>query len=367
MKAEEIAQALRERLPIINNSFTTSVVVNVLDNPVNDVALATTATDHNLSVGDSVLIKGAQSNIPITSLTRNGILGTLITDRDHDTTQGLMTIDLDGSNEAEFNGNFKIHRVRNRRTIDFVMEDTGATVATGSPLLVDGESVFRGYNGTVIVTLAPSATQFMYDLPNGAQGLQIATGSITVESGIRISAAGTLERIVAAYTKQETTENWLFAVLGDVQASKSREIQSDGVDNQQRNQQGDNFRQQIIQAVTLYAFIPTSDKLTARAARDECEDLFSDICRSVLFKKFGNGLTGQGNGSLAFVSHGTQGYNSAYYVHQYSFEQMADLTFSDTVGYDDDVAFRNVEFSDYKISTGNEKLIAAIDLDEEQL
>lgn len=365
MKSEEVVALLQANLPALNSSFSNNVSITSLVNTSGIIATADTATPHGLSAGDLVLVSGAQSNISITSLTRSGTIGTLVTATNHDITNGLLIIEIDGANEGEFNGSFNIVNVDNRKTIRFSMPDSGATVATGSPELVDGESPFRGYNGLQTVTTVPTTTQFTYNLQGS--GLLPATGTIIGSNGIRISAGGNIERLIDAYTKQSVSDNWLFVVLNDVNASKSRHILSDGVDNLNRGAQGEGFRQQIIQSLTIYSFIPTSDKLTAREARDESEDLFENICQSVLFYKFDSNLAaGRTNGSLIFTGHGMFAYNSAFYVHQFSFEQMVDLTFLDTVGYDVDTAFRDIDLI-MNQTTGNETFTAAIDLDDVQL
>jgi len=364
MKASEIVSLLQARLPLFTDSFSDSVSVTSLTNPSGTEALVETDSAHGLVIGDLSVIKGAQSNIDITSLTRSGIVGELITLTDHDVTNGLINIEIAGATESEFNGTFKIITVANRRTITFIMVDSGPTVATGSPVLVNGESAFRGYNGLQTVITVPTTTSFTYTLTGS--GLKDATGIISVNNGIRISGGTSIERIIAAYTTQPPTENWMFVILGDVVASKSRNIENDSIDSQTRGQQGDNFRQQIIQPVTIYTFIPTADELSARKARDESEDLFPSICGSILFNSFESGLSTPNQEALIFTNHGFQGYNSAFYIHQYSFEQTSDLTFEDTIGHDVDVAFRDISLI-MNQTTGSETFTAEINLDEEPL
>jgi hypothetical protein len=102
--------------------------------------------------------------------------------------------------------------------------------------------------------------------------------------------------------------------------------------------------------------------------RDDAEDLFRPICRSLLFSAFDSGLHVGEQSPLQFVQHGFSSYNTAFYIHAYQFEQTVDLTFDDTVGYDLDVAFRDITL-DIKvdIGTGEPSLTADIDLDEEPL
>ena len=365
MKAEEVVALLQANIPPLNSSFSTNVSVVSIENLSGNIATVTTSTDHNLSIGNIFSISGAQSNIVIDTLTRNGIVGTLVTDEDHDITNGLKTIEISGAIEPNFNGTFTIQNVDNRRTIRFLMDDSGATIGTGAPLLINGQSVFRGYNGVYPVASVIDSTQFTYVLESS--GLEPATGTIVMSNKIRISAGGTIERLVEGYTKKPDKNNWMFVVLNDVIGNKSRRIQSDAVNNLNRGQQGEGFRQQIFQSFSVYVLIPTSQDFTARKARDESEDIFENICQSILFYRFDSGLAATGfNGSLAFTNHGIFAYNAAYYIHQYVFEQVVDLTFLDTVGYDEDVAFRDISLI-MNQSTGNETFTAEINLDEAPL
>ena len=124
-----------------------------------------------------------------------------------------------------------------------------------------------------------------------------------------------------------------------------------------------------MQPVSVFVAFPTaSDQIAGRQVRDLAEDLFRDICRSILFKKFSTGLFNDLNNPLQFVSHGTEVYNTAFYIHRYSFEQVADLYFQDTVGFDEDVAFRDISLSiAVDPGTGENPLTAEIDLDDNPL
>ena len=243
------------------------------------------------------------------------------------------------------------------------MADSGATVATGSPIIENAFSSLQTYNGIQSIVSVPSTTTFTYTLVGGA-GLLEPVGNITVKANARISSTVSLESIVDAYTDQTPNQLWGFVVLEDVVASKDRRILSDATDNLQRS---DYFRQQIIQPVTFYTVFPTAlQEIAGRQSRDAAEELFRPVCQSVLFERFDSLLFAGKCNPLQFLSHGFSFYNKAFYIHQYSFEQVADLYFEDTVGFDEDVAFRDIDLS-MGLNVGTGQLTADIDLDEEQL
>jgi hypothetical protein len=347
-------------LPKHSNVFTANVSISSLTQTAG-TATATTATAHGLAVGDQVNLVGVKTPIVISTLTRSGTVGTLVTATNHDLTEGYSTeVEIAGATEAAFNGTFTILAVSSRTTVTFTMADSGATTATGSPLLLNGANYLNQYNGLWQVATVPSTTTFTFTVP--ATLASPAAGSPVAKTLPRISAVVSEDIIVDAYTKQPQADAWAFVVLGDVTASKSRHIDSDAVSNLQR---GDNFRQQLIQPVTVYVVIPSRDENAARAARDQCEDLLQPLTKSLVFKAFSTGLNVATRGPLNFVGHGFAAYHRAWYMHAYEFQQVADLTFEDTVGYDDDVAFRDISL-DMRLSpgTGTQILTADINLDE---
>ena len=362
MIASDVVNQLALLLPVLSDKFTTNLSVTSLTRSGTTVT-AITAAVHGLTVGAQANIVGAQTPISIGTLTRAGVVGTLITDADHDMTEGVFTeVEIVDATEAEFNDTFTLLRVLNRRTVTFTMADSGATTATGSPLLLNGSSPLQAYNGLQNVTAVPTTTTLQYEISDSTLYTP-ASGTIEARTLPRVSAAVSIGRVVDAYTKQPQDDLWAFVVLGDVFASKSRSIDSDATDNLQR---GNEYRQQIIQPFTIVIFIPASQEIAGRNARDIAEGLFRPVCRSILFSKFDSGLFVGDQNPVQFVDHGFAAYNGAFYVHTFNFQTVADITFDDTVGYDLDVAFRDISLTQ-NLDVGTGVMTADIDLDDEAL
>ena len=361
MKAEDIINRLAVYLPTFSDDFTTNFSITSLTR-VGTTVTAETDVAHSLAAGKQANIVGAKTPISITTLTRAGVIGTMVTSADHDMTENFSEdAEISGAVEAEFNGTFTILTVPNRRTITFTMADSGATTATGTPLLLNGSPYLKQYNGLKEVATVPSTTSFTYEVTDTTL-FSPAAGTIQAKTAPRISGGVSVERIVEGYTEQAPGDNWAFVVLGDVFASKSRKIESDATDNQQR---GNEFRQQIIQPFTIIVVMPVAGEIAARAARDDAEVLLRPISRSVLFKAFDSQLFVGAQNPTQFVDHGFTAYTTAVYIHAYNYEATADITFDDTVGYDDDVAFRDI-ITNMTIDLGTEEdpLTANIDLDD---
>lgn len=355
MKASDVVLQLATLLPKFTDLFTDNFSVASISTTIagSDLTVTVeTTVDHGLSVGQGVRIQGAETPIAISSFTRVGTIGTITTAIDHDFTFGKQggaisgggskNAITSGANEAEFNGSFPITGVPNRRTIQVSMADSGASAATGSPIIENAYSELQTYNGLKQIVSVPSTTTFTYTLVGGA-GLLSPVGTVTVKANARISSTLNLESIVSSYTDQLPNKLWGFVVLEDVVASKNRRILSDATDNIQRSNY---FRQQIIQPLTFHVVFPTAvQEIAGRQSRDVAEELFKPICNSILFQRFDSLLSVGKYNPLQFLSHGFSFYNGAYYIHQYTFEQVADLFFGDTVGFDEDVAFRDIDLT----------------------
>jgi len=364
MIAQEIVNQLAAILPSLVDDFTDSNAVSSLTRSGTTVTVTTSAV-HGLSVGEAVNITGAITPITISSLTRVGIVGTLVTAADHDMTENAgFSVVIEGATESEFNGTFELLKVTNRRTITFEMPDSGATTATGTPLLTSGSSPLQSYNGLQDVTATPTTTSFEYEVSDSTL-FTPASGTIVAKTAPRISAAVDIDRVFDAYTKQTIDDAWLFVVLGDGVANKNKNIDLDGVNNLQR---GQFFDQRVIQGVSVYLFLPTADQILARNARDRAQELLRPICRSILMGKFETQLAEGVQNPLQFTGHGFQAYNTAIYVHRYDFEALEQLTQDDIFNPTDDVAFRDISVkSILDIDTQVETIETEIDLDEEPL
>ena len=362
MLAEDFILQLSAKLPALVDDFTNSFSVSSLTRSGTTVT-ATTTTVHGLSAGKSVNIVGAQTPISIASIDRVGIVATLVTSTDHDMTEGAFTtVEISGATESEFNGTFTLLRVLNRRTVTFKVADSGPTSSTGSPLLLNGSSPLQSYNGLKKVTAVPTTTSFQYEITDSTL-FTPASGTITAKTSPRMSGASTLERAIESYTKQATGNAWLYVVMNDVVANKSRALEIDGTDNIQRT---NHFKQFLSQTVSLYVFIPTPNQIAGRKSADRAQELFRPICQSILFAKFDSLLASGKYNALMFNEHGIEGYNTAFYIHRYTFEMTLLMSIDDTIGADEDVAFRDITMNQaHDVGTG--VINSEIDLDDEPL
>ena len=357
MRASDIVKQLARVLPKYADDFTDNFdIVSIARQGT--TATATTAEPHNLEQGKQVNIKGAQNPIAF-SLVRSGIEATLTTSQDHDFTENAgMSVIIDEASDPVLNSTFELLRVPNRRTLKIKVADAGPVSAAG--LILNGSNYFNSFGGLVMVTGVPSETSFEYTVRDTLY--TESRGQAVACSEPRVTAAIDIEKMIAAYTKQAQKSAWLFVVLGNAIASKSRGIDIDATDNIQR---GNYFNQRLIQDVNIYVIYPTSQEIAGRTARDRCEELLNPICKSVLGAKFPS-LVESSNNPLMITGHGAQDYSNAYYVHNYAFETTLQLGPSDIYVPEEDVAFRDITLQN-SFNTGSGVMLTDIDLDDQPL
>lgn len=339
MKARDIASQLQILLPQLTDKVTTDVSLASLTRSGTTLT-AVALEKHNLKVGDAVNLTGAVTPLAC-AVTRSGVVGTLVTTANHDVSGNVFgqvkTVTISGAVEAEFNGTFTLLTVENRTTLTFTMADSGPTTATGSPVLETGASALQDYNTLYAVTRVVSATTFEIEQSDTTRPDPI--GTIVARVKPRITVAVDPQRAQASYTEQKLEKLWLFVVLDDASASKSRDTRSDAISN---DTSGTFYRQQVVQSFSIFVMVPTDESASGMAGRDEAEDLFRPLCRSLLASKFDSGLAIGSQGLVQFNTHGAFSYDVSIYVHQFAFEQTNDLSEGDTVGPDLDVALRDI-------------------------
>ena len=323
MKAEEIITQLYTELPNNTDLFSNTFTITSLTQTAG-TATATTATAHGLTTGDAPTIVGAVTEAPIFTLTRTTTTLFVETSIDHDLTfnpkiDDEQFVTIQGAIEPEFNSTFKLTKVTNRRNFELLTVDSGATVATGSPVALD--IVKFGFNGLVSVTVT-GGTTFTYavdsTLPSPAGGVPI------LHAGIRVTGVVTADRIIEIYTERPPTDLWAFVVLADVTASKDRNILNDAT----TAQVGETFRnQKLLQGFSVFVVSPADTELAARQARDLMEDIAVFLFSSLLGAQFNSGFHADKKWLVTALGHSFQFYNTAFYIHEFAFEMLAQVLF----------------------------------------
>lgn len=347
MKAQDIIHALRTRLPLISDKFSTNISITTLVK-VSGTVTATTATAHGLATGNYVCVVGAKWKTPIATITRVGTVATVTCSADHDLTEGFPEaefVEIIGADQANFNGSFRLLTVPNRRVFTVEVANSGATSATGTMFLL--EPWRYGLNGWHQVTVT-SGTTFTYT----TTGVANATGYGTMQlrKAIRVSGAVTALRAESAYTELGASQLTAFVVMGEVVASKSRHSMIDAVHSAGRQTV---YRQMLLNNIYIYLFVPTHADATGRASRDTVTDIAKDIFKSILGDNYPTYFTNEPATTLALVSHGQLVYKGAYYIHEFHFEAQSDITNEDIASPDVTRAFRdiNIDYLDDDLAT----------------
>lgn len=356
MYLRDVITQLRNKLPNFSNSFSEQLALSALSFS-GGLVTASTATAHGYATGDILNIIAAQENVPITSISTVDGVATVVTSSDH----GLTLDYQDPINQPEveifdctvsgYNGSFVLVSVDNRTQFSFtIIGNPGAATDGGVKKLSPA-----GYSGLKEITVTTS-TAFTYVAENlTANGV----GGVA-HSDLRISGDIDIERFGEAYSKQATAKLWLAVVPNPTAASKSRHSLNDSTS---QFTEGQEYRQNILPAVNIYLFVPTSNKLSGRGAYDTAIEESIPLFNSLLTFKIASPYCISNYSGITFEAHGPFNYNSAFYVHEFTFSTVQQLVIGDGYTPNLDVAFRDIEF-DLTPEHGSEKMNSKIKLDQ---
>lgn len=364
MKLQQILLQLFQTLPKYSSLFSTNVNITSLSLTGLTVT-ATTASPHNFITGQIVNIQGAIIRNPIVSLLQIDNIAYAETQLDHDLTENFNdTVEIMGANQSAYNGTHDLLTVPNRREFTFSVTGNPVTPATGTIFLNEVGRSINPYNGLKEITVL-TPTTFTYAIASSLYSPP--TGSIVASTGLRIGGALSIDKAVEWYSKQGTDQYWLFVVLNSRTANKDRFTDDDATSTTPR---GTRFKQRVTMPFTCYVFAPLQDNtsletVSGRAVRDSMEDVFYALCKSLLRKFFTvENFSDCAWSAVTFTNHDFYDYNQAYYVHQFSFENVMDINFIDTVEPDTNVAFRDIDLSFERLQDAYVLATAQINLDD---
>jgi hypothetical protein len=343
MKAADIISQLLAVLPKVTPLFSKSVAISSLTRSGTTVT-ATTATPHGRSTGDFVTVSGATTPNPITSLTRVGSIATGVTTDNHDLTEGFQTtVEVTGATETEYNGAaLELLSANNRKTFTYTVPGTPSTPATGTPTLQENKRA--GYNGRFSITVTGAST-FTYEITTTPRSP--AGGTPLAHTELRVSGAVEIDRALAAYTKQLTSEAWAFVVIDDTEISRDRSLLNDATTALERS--GGSLRIREIENFSIYTVVPATSSISGLAQRDQADDIKIALYKSIVGAVISSSLTTDQNFIVTPNGDGFFGYTKAAYIHRFVFQSIRDILGTDMVAIEDSVAFR-----DFALETVND-------------
>lgn len=355
----DIIKQLIAVVPTLTDKFSDRVIISSLSQ-VAGLVTATTSSPHGFENNDFGNVSGAIAPINVTNLVRNGNIVTGTTAEDHDLTLKFqLTLEIVGAVEPEYNGVHAILEVPNRRTFVYSITTTPSSPATGSILLFDGKE--RGYNGRFEITKI-SDTVFTYNI--NTDPVSPAKGNPVADGNIRISGGADIPRLQAAYSKQLANQSWLFVVRGAGFVTKNRQFDNDATATYAK---GLAYRQQLIKPFDVYWFTPSINDIAGRVASDESEEIEKILIKALCGVPFDFIFDEVCDYLMSYTGERLFEYNTASYIHEYSFEISGYINQQDVVKPELNVAFRDIELGvQGKVADDlTEPLTVDIDLDDE--
>lgn len=298
-----------------------------------------TKTAHGLTDGQLVSITEADFINPITNIDDTGDYPLFTATGDTDLTQGYNTaVRLSSASSPSIDGDYTLQSVVDRT--NFELNSFPNTGLTDVVLHEDRE---LGVNGLYNITKI-DADSFSYEITQGVgTTLSIDATSAKIHNEVRITGGSDIDRVLKTYETQLVDKLWGFVVLDNTLTSKDSQITTDA----QMEQKNQNFwRCFYLSPFSFYVFIPTNNKLTGRFARDEAEDLRPYLFKSLLNATFDTGFTlGEAENFVAPLGDGRYEYKETYYIHQFQFQQTANIGQDDVYNGSVSRNFNNIQLN----------------------
>jgi hypothetical protein len=346
MQAVDVVNRLKEVVGKYNDDFVDIIEVSSLTRS-GTTATLTTTTDHNLTTGDYITLRGAENPITILSLTRVDNVVTVITATPTNLVDPLkydinlrnsLTVTISGADPIEYNGTFQLLAVADDRlTFQYKITTTPATPATIEGYFLQPD--YEDYNGYKQITVTASNI-FTYAISNNVQSP--AQGDIKVISASRIAWGATLERVIQYHEADinRTQQNWMYVVLGSEIAYKDATVASDIDAAMNKNEE---YYYEVDQNISIYIFLPTENEILGGFGSDKARSLRSLIIKSIANYAFPSDLCDQVYQPARYVLSEEEDYNVAYYAHRLDFNAKGIISQKDTIDLNQGVPLAQID------------------------
>jgi hypothetical protein len=357
MKMIDIINQLKMVLPKYSSSF--ADLINVSSIAVSGgIATVSTSKPHGLVAGDEVIMSSVKTCTFISDMSKDGNIVTITTAEEHDLTLNWHSeVELHGFTDPDWNSTFQLVNVPDRTTfcIRTTLEPVDEEDLTGSECLLEIRN--DGVNGRFEVKSATARSFTVKDI--------IFDGTYiegTVQSGIRIAGAVTVDHALQQYTEQELSDLWAFIVMDNMNVSRDKSSSSDAIATKMI---ADELRLRLIDGFQIVLVKNVVNDQGAVAAVDLFRhDLLMPILKSIYGVIFDTGLTYSGDFRTVMTGAEFVDFNLASFAFTYKFQVVADITDEDSCEESDSMAFKKILLEEVVNGNVDLPMVSEIELTE---
>lgn len=340
MKAIYVVNRLKDILPKYTDDFSTILNVSSLTRSTTTIT-CTTATNHGLTTGDYITIRGAKEPIALTNITFSNGIATATSPTDHKLidpsrySPANLPLYVEIAGASGYNGLQELVSVPSSYVFTFKVSGSPSTVS-GGYLLLEDQAGYNGYKQIVVT----SPTTFTYSTTGLMQSP--AQGTIQASGLTRIDYSATPQRIQDYYSANASglLQTWAFVVMGQNQAYKNDNIIGDTSSAKKTNE---DYYSESQQAFSIYVVIPARDSTTGGSVSDTARSYLKVFLKALANYNFTSDLTEQYFQPCQYVGNEADDYIEATYTHRFDFVLQSIIQSEDTVDFDKGVPFRRVE------------------------
>ncbi len=323
MVGNQITNRLRQVLCNFTNDF--SDVVNITSLVKNNTLITATATNHGLSTGDYITIKGAKRRVNIQSITFANGYATIKLAESHNLFIEIDTkITIAGCSVAGYNGEKVIKSLPDFYSIEIYSTNFGN--ASDGYITLNDNTYFNGYKQITKI----NNDSFSYPVVNSIANNTIE-GNITFSKASRIQHVATSER-AEEFFKNNTNQKWMFVLLGEERVEENgATLTTDSLTTNQT------FYFKTLLEFSIFVAIPTDNSKFASAEADLARSYLKPILKSIANYRFASSLTQDKYQPCLYIGNATDVYNVASYIHRFDFAITGEIVDNDGVDHFNDV------------------------------
>lgn len=349
MIGADIVNKLKKDLSKYTSDFNDSLTINSL------TALNGTITanipSHNFTNGAYIRITGAKQSINIISITRNGLIATVKTAKDHklidpkyftkeDLRKQYTKITIENVEPVEYNGDWQVLTVQDAFTFTFSISTNPSTPANsyGNILINDFES-FNGYKQINVI----DSDNFSYTTSDVNLSGN-AGGTIQLFYSSRIDNAVSFDRAIEHY-KGSNKGTRLYIVIDDDETYREGTTSTDITALSGTNESP---RIDLQQNLSLYVFIEAQQNTLAGSISDTARSYRKPFLKCLANFCFQSFLSEMNYQPLQYLGSSGAGYDTTYYIHEFNFSCKGYISMKDMADFDIGTPLQEVQLTQDK-------------------
>lgn len=348
MRGEDIVNKLRQDLTKYTKDFNDEY--NIISLTALNGVVTASLPSHPFQNGAYVRITGAKESINISNISINGNIATVTTAKDHKLIDpSIFTkesekikynkVTIENITPIDFNGEWEILQVIDGLNFTFKIDSNPSNPTAYGNILVND---FEGLNGYKEINVIDSnnISYSISDLTISGQ----AGGTIKLYNSNRIDNAISLDRAIEHY-KGTNKGTRMYIVIGDDETYRNGTTLVDVTALKNTNE---TERLESQRNLSIYIFTEVQNTILAGNSADQTRGYIYPLLKTLVNVRFSSFLSEEFYQPLQYQGGGFAGYDTTYYIHEFSFTAKGYINIEDTAEFNIGTPLKEIRGQDDK-------------------